>query len=190
IEELDVPLREQSLRLQADQVFEESRRVLFEELFRPREGVSVPEADRQAEAFLSEAVAAVHVGFEVLGVHLVWLDPVSILHEGLEGLRSGPLLEESRRKDRTEFATRRGVQLADHGLGIETCGAEEFQGGLRASRQAAEVGLDRLGEGFPEGLIPKGQSTFRHNDLPLDRLPEQGSIDTIVPSDRMFVLYR
>src|SRR5439155_20732944 len=148
IEELDVPLREQSLRLQAYEVFEESRRVLLEELLRPGEGVSVPEADRKAEAFLSEAVAAVHVGLERLGVHLVWLDPVSILHEGLEGLRSGPLLEESRRKDRTEFATRRGVQLAGHGLGIETCGAEGFQGGIRASRQAAGVRRGRPVEGF------------------------------------------
>src|SRR5437667_10823363 len=141
-------------------------------MFGPREGLTVTEADGQDEAFLPEAVSAVHIGFEVLSIHLVWHEPVSILHEGLEGLRSGPLLEESRRQDRTEFATRRGVQLAYHGLGIETGGAEEFQGGLQASRQAAEVGLDRLGEGFPEGLIPKGEAPVGPDDLSLDGFPE------------------
>src|SRR5207247_1420069 len=124
----------------SDEVTEDARRVLLEELLCLRQRLAVPEAEGQAEALVIEAVATVHVGLQVLRVHLVRLDPIPILDERLERLRGGALFEESDRQDGAELASARRMELADGHLGDGPGRAEEFRGGLRPSGADADGG--------------------------------------------------
>ena len=139
VEELDVLLREEILGLELPQIIEDLRRVLVEEGFRLPQGLPVSEAHGHAEALLPETVAAVHVGLEILGVHLVRFDPVAVLDEDVQGLRRSALIHELRREDGGELAALGCIHRADRRLGVDARGAQERLRGLRPPAEPAEI---------------------------------------------------